>query len=160
MPFLGSALGLRAMCSLGWGNLVGFDWNDLLVGREFDCKFLKKVKSPPYALPSPPAGITLIGALALEKVITRKDSGWPGIFACRNPGWKPEKVGQLFRVKCDGKKWSKPIILWFSCNRIIRSLLYLLDRVSSIRKDDREKAKKSFKIKLNVEITVVWLLSP
>jgi len=41
------------MCSLGWGNLVAFDWNDLPVGREFDCKFLKKVKSPPYALPPP-----------------------------------------------------------------------------------------------------------
>ena len=64
MPFLGSALGLTAMCSLGWGNLVAFDWNDLPVGREFDCKFLKKVKSPPYNLP-PPAGITLIGALFL-----------------------------------------------------------------------------------------------
>ena len=37
MPFLGSALGLTAMCSLGWGN---FDWNDLPVGRELDCKFL------------------------------------------------------------------------------------------------------------------------
>jgi len=46
-------LGLTAMCSLGWGNLVAFDWNDLPVGREFDCKFLKKVKSPPYALPPP-----------------------------------------------------------------------------------------------------------
>ena len=45
MPFLGSALGLTAMCSLGWGNLVAFDWNDLAVGREFDCKFLKKVSS-------------------------------------------------------------------------------------------------------------------
>ena len=54
MPFLGSALGLTAMCSRGWGNLVAFDWNDLPVGREFDCKFLKKVKSPPHALPSPP----------------------------------------------------------------------------------------------------------
>ena len=53
VPFLGSALGLTAMCSLGWGNLVGFDWNDLPVGREFDCKFFKKVKSPPYALPPP-----------------------------------------------------------------------------------------------------------
>ena len=42
------------MSSLGWGNLVAFDWNDLLVGRGFDCKFLKKVKSPPYALPAPP----------------------------------------------------------------------------------------------------------
>ena len=64
MPFLGSALRLTAMCSLGWGNLVAFEWNDLPVGREFDCKFLKKVKSPPYALP-PPAVITLIGALFL-----------------------------------------------------------------------------------------------
>ena len=67
MPFLGSALQLTAMCSLGWGNLVAFDWNDLPVGREFDCKFFKKVKSPPYALPPPPpppAGITLIGALS------------------------------------------------------------------------------------------------
>ena len=62
MPFLGSALGLTAMCSLGWGNLVAFDWNDLPVDREFDRKFLIKVKSPPYALPPPPAGITLIGA--------------------------------------------------------------------------------------------------
>ena len=32
LPFLGSALGLTAMCSLGWGNLVAFDWNDLPVG--------------------------------------------------------------------------------------------------------------------------------
>ena len=36
VPFLGSALGLTAMCSLGWGNLVAFDWNDLPVGREFE----------------------------------------------------------------------------------------------------------------------------
>ena len=52
--FLDSALGLTAMCSLGKGNLVAFDWNDLPVGREFDCKFLQKVKSPPLALPTPP----------------------------------------------------------------------------------------------------------
>ena len=45
MPFLGSALGLTAMCSLGWGNLVAIDWNDLPVGREFDCKCLKNVES-------------------------------------------------------------------------------------------------------------------
>ena len=48
MPFLGFALGyLIAMCSPGWGNLVAFDWNDLLVGREFEGKFLKNLKSPP-----------------------------------------------------------------------------------------------------------------
>ena len=35
VPFLGSAFGLTAMCSPGWGNLVAFDWNDLPVGREF-----------------------------------------------------------------------------------------------------------------------------
>ena len=27
VTFLGSALGLTAMCSLGWGNLVAFDWS-------------------------------------------------------------------------------------------------------------------------------------
>ena len=67
VPFLGPALGyLTAMCSPGWGNLVAFDWNDLPVGREFDCKFLKNVKSPPHALPPPPpisAGFTLTGVL-------------------------------------------------------------------------------------------------
>ena len=40
VPFLGSALELTAMCSLGWGNLVAFDWNDLPLGREFDCIIL------------------------------------------------------------------------------------------------------------------------
>ena len=54
VPFLGSALGyLIAMCSPGWGNLVAFDWNDLPMGREFYGKFLKNVKSPPYALRRP-----------------------------------------------------------------------------------------------------------
>ena len=53
--FLGSSLGMdsNAMCSPGWGNLVAFDWNDLPVGREFYGKFLKNVKSPPYALRRP-----------------------------------------------------------------------------------------------------------
>ena len=37
------------MCSLGWGNLVAFDWNDLHVG-EFDCKFLKNVTCEPLTL--------------------------------------------------------------------------------------------------------------
>ena len=32
VPFLGSALGLTAMCSPGWGNLVAIDWNDLPMG--------------------------------------------------------------------------------------------------------------------------------
>ena len=54
VPFLGSALGhLIAICSPGWGNLVAFDWNDLPVDREFYGKFLKNVKSPPYALRRP-----------------------------------------------------------------------------------------------------------
>ena len=54
VPFLGSALGyLIAMYSPGWGNLVAFDSNDLLVGREVEGKFLKNVKSPPHALPPP-----------------------------------------------------------------------------------------------------------
>ena len=35
MPFFCSSLGLKVMCSLGLGNLVAFDWNDLPVGREF-----------------------------------------------------------------------------------------------------------------------------
>ena len=54
VPFLGSALGnLVAMCGPEWGNLVAFDGNDLPAGREFDGKFLKNVKSLPYALPPP-----------------------------------------------------------------------------------------------------------
>ena len=49
---LGSALGhLTAMCSPGWGNLVAIDGNDLPVGREFDCKFLKNVNTPLHAMP-------------------------------------------------------------------------------------------------------------
>ena len=71
VPFLGPALGyVTAMCTPGWGNLVAFDWNDLPVGRELDCRFLKNVKSPPHALPPPPppppAGFTLIGVLFLN----------------------------------------------------------------------------------------------
>ena len=67
MPFLGSVLGLTAMGSLGWGNLVAFDWTDLPVGREVDCKFLKKVSTLRSA--SLPAGVTLIGALYLLKLV-------------------------------------------------------------------------------------------
>jgi len=41
-----------------------FDWNDLPVGREFDCKFFKKSNPHPMpCLPRSSAGITLIGAL-------------------------------------------------------------------------------------------------
>ena len=40
VPSLGLALRyFTGMCSPGWGNLVASDWNDLPVGREFDCKF-------------------------------------------------------------------------------------------------------------------------
>ena len=83
MPLLGPALGyLTAMCSPGWGNLVAFDWNDLPVGREFDGKFFKNVKSPPHALPSPPppADLTLIAALLLtieEKEIETEEPKMP-----------------------------------------------------------------------------------
>ena len=53
--------------------MVAFDWNDLPVSREFDCKFLKNVKSPPHALPPPPpTGFTLIGAL--QRVLTILES--------------------------------------------------------------------------------------
>ena len=71
MPFLGPALGyMTAMCSPGWGNLVAFDWNDLPVGREFDCKFLKNVKSPPHALPPPllPARATICSSKTGNKL--------------------------------------------------------------------------------------------
>ena len=74
MAFLGSALGyLTAMCSPAWEILVAFDWNDLPVGREYDCNFWKNVKSPPHALPPPPppplpAGFALIGASFGRKV--------------------------------------------------------------------------------------------
>ena len=47
-------ISVRAMCRLGQGNFCAFDWNSLPVGREFDSKFLKNVKSPPHALPPPP----------------------------------------------------------------------------------------------------------
>ena len=80
MPFLGPALGWTEMCSPGWGNLVAIEWNDLPVGREFEGKFLKNVKSPPHALPPPfrppphPAGLTLIGALYndLQNILEKK----------------------------------------------------------------------------------------
>ena len=47
--FLGFCFGIfDSNMQPGWGNLVAIDWNDLPVGREFYCKFLKKVKSPPH----------------------------------------------------------------------------------------------------------------
>ena len=45
------------MCSPWWGNLVAIDWNDLPVGREFDAKFLKNVKSSPHALLPPSTAV-------------------------------------------------------------------------------------------------------
>ena len=55
---------------------IAFDWNDLPVGREFDCKFWKKAKSPPHALPPPPpppTGITLIGTMVCTEVLALQD---------------------------------------------------------------------------------------
>ena len=84
VPFLGPALGWTAMCSPGWGNFVAIDLNDLPVGREFDGKFLKNVKSPPHAWPPPPppppsAGLTLIGALATHNYTQPHISAQPPI---------------------------------------------------------------------------------
>ena len=49
-------------------NLGTFEWNDLPVGREFDGKVLKNVKSPPHALPPPrsPTLWYLLGALTIN----------------------------------------------------------------------------------------------
>ena len=47
---------------------LSFDWNDLHVGREFDCKFLKTVKSPPYALPPPPHRHYIDRCIILNKI--------------------------------------------------------------------------------------------
>ena len=58
VPFLGSALGyLTAMCSPGWGDLFAIDWNDLPVGREFDCKFLKMSNPTPLPAFHPPPAL-------------------------------------------------------------------------------------------------------
>lgn len=40
---------LTAICHPGWGTVYVFDWNGLPVGKEFDGKFLKNVKSSPHA---------------------------------------------------------------------------------------------------------------
>ena len=54
VPFLGPALRyLTAQCAARGGEI----WLHLIVARglrEFDCKFLKNVKSPPHNLPPPP----------------------------------------------------------------------------------------------------------
>ena len=61
VPFLGSALGyLTAMCSPGWGDLVAIDWNDLPVGREFECKFFEKCHIPTPCPASPPLPTALL----------------------------------------------------------------------------------------------------
>ena len=84
VPFLGPALGyVTVMCSPGWGNLVAFDWNDLPVGREFDCKFLENVKSPPHALP-PPCRLyidrcTNITKYEWSSIVSHKCADW-GLF--------------------------------------------------------------------------------
>ena len=44
-------------------NCFPFDVTFLPGGREFDSNLLENVKIPPYALPPPPAGLILIGAL-------------------------------------------------------------------------------------------------
>ena len=44
---------LTARCSPGWGNLVTFDWNNLPVGREFNGKVVKNVKSALHSLLPP-----------------------------------------------------------------------------------------------------------
>ena len=68
---------------------VAFDWNDLPVGREFDCKFLKNVKSPPHALPPTPpptpaaAGFTLIGVLVFCPI--KNDGPLKAAKACNKP---------------------------------------------------------------------------
>ena len=62
VPFLGPALGWTAMCSLGWGNLVAIDWNDLQVGRKLDGKLNiadLKVFTLDFASENPGAGTKL-----------------------------------------------------------------------------------------------------
>ena len=64
--FFGSALGLRAMCSLRWRKLAAFNLNDLPIGREFQ---IFETCQIPTACPdsAPFAGFTLKGALAIKK---------------------------------------------------------------------------------------------
>ena len=53
-------------CFLGWGISVMFDLTFLPRGREFDSNFWEMSKSRPMPC-LPPAGLTFIGALTLEK---------------------------------------------------------------------------------------------
>ena len=50
----------------GWGISVICDPTFMPGGRKFCSNFLKNVKSPPYAPPTP-AGLTMIGALRFKK---------------------------------------------------------------------------------------------
>ena len=78
---------------LGVGNLVIFHLTFLSGGREFDSNLLENVKIPPYA-PSPPAGLTLIGALR---------EGWRGkcseIWATIKVLYNP-RVNKVFTFTC------------------------------------------------------------
>ena len=43
------------MSSMGWGNLVSFEWNDLPVGRDIWLQILEKCPIPtPYPAPQTP----------------------------------------------------------------------------------------------------------
>ena len=70
--------------------MVAFDWNDLPVGREFDCKFFKNVKSPPHALPPPPLRRLYIDRffifISLMITIARDSISGVTRFACTNMG--------------------------------------------------------------------------
>ena len=65
-------------------NFCAFDWNDLLVGKEFHNKFLKNVKSPHHALPPPPhTAFTLIGNVVPFQLIRGRDIWSHMIHFCR-----------------------------------------------------------------------------
>ena len=67
--YLGPSLWMDSNVQVGevW-TLVVIDSNDLPLAGKLTANFLKNVKSPPHALPSPPpptpTGLTLIGALS------------------------------------------------------------------------------------------------
>ena len=118
VPFLGSALGyLIAMCSPGWGNLVAFDWNDLPVGRKFDGKFFKHVKSPPNPLPPP-------GRLYIDRCISllssRRHVIWHDSVFC---GFWVRVVNQSVRVFFN-RAFSSGYAILKSCNNSRETAAY------------------------------------